>query len=593
MGGSSGLEKALEKGSLHEIIKAVHQSESGAECVEGVRVHVLNNHTVDNLEWFLRAQGYAQNLKVAYTQGPYDGMMQEILDPQSTLYQSRPDIAVLSMLFEGLVPDFARNQFSAAAVIERLQQMFEGLTSRSNAVVIANTFLLPLSTAEGVASCRHPHSIENKIRVINEWWRELAVKTPNLFLIDLNRIEQRLGAPQSRDYRLWFTARGLLTSRFLQIYAQEILQITLALRGKSKKCLVIDCDNTLWGGTIGEDGLDGIHLDAHRYPGNIFYRAQENILALVDRGVILCLCSKNDPEDVWEVLDTHPHCLIKREHLAGWRINWESKAANLESLAHEIGLGTDSFVFVDDEPAECQLVRMNHPEVRVLQVPRNLFLYPQLFFESGGFDALFVGPEDRQRGKMYQAEAARKKENERYGCLDDFLASLEMIATIRTVRPGEIQRVAQLTQKTNQFNLTTRRYSEGEMLSLAANADVRIFSLSVTDKFGGMGLTGVLIAKREGRSAHIDTFLLSCRVLGRKLEHTFLDVCMSQLEETWQCASWTSEYVPTRKNGLAAGFWPELGFMETKRDQDGSFYSLQVDRRKPFAAPFIQVVREL
>ena len=579
--------------SLHEIIKAVHESESRAEAsLQEIRVYVLNNHTVDNLRWFLQGLGYREGLKIIYTQGPYDAIMQEVLQPGSAFDQTRPEVVVLSLLFESLVPDFALNQFSVADVTERLRRMIEAITSKSTAIVVANTFLLPPYSADGIAGSRIPHSLGNKIRAVNERYRRLAEETPNVYLIDFNLIEQHLGIARSRDYRLWFTAKALLTNKFLQAYADEIFKVLRALKGKSKKCLVLDCDGTLWGGLAGEDGLEGIRLDAHEYPGNIFYRFQQNVLALLERGAILCLCSKNNPEDVWEILDTHPHCLIKRSHLAAWRINWESKASNIESLAEELNLAIDGFVFVDDQRMECELVQESLPGITALQVPSNLFAFPNLLFEHGGFDTLSVVEEDKRRGKMYQVEAVRKKNSERYRGLDEFLSTLGMVASIRPAQASEIQRIAQLTQKTNQFNLTTRRYSEGEILKFAEDPDCGVFSLSVKDRFGDLGLTGVLIARREGQAARVDTFLMSCRILGRKLEHAFLNTCMSHLEEKWQLDSWTSEYLPTRKNQQVAGFWPQLGFSEMKHDNGAKFYSLRVRQRNAVTVPFIHVIKE-
>ena len=215
------------------------------------------------------------------------------------------------------------------------------------------------------------------------------------FLVDFERIIRLLGEEKTIDYRFWYTSKALFKKDFLNAYAQEIVKIAKALKGRTKKCLVLDCDNTLWGGIIGEDGISGIKLDKHIYPDKLYYEFQQNVINLHERGIIIALCSKNNEEDVWEILDNHPSCLLKRRHVAAWRINWDDKSSNIKSIANELNLGIDSFVFVDDSPLECELVKKMLPDVTVLQVPQKLYTYPKILLHDGWFDTLHISEEDK------------------------------------------------------------------------------------------------------------------------------------------------------------------------------------------------------
>ncbi len=386
-----------------------------------------------------------------------------------------------------------------------------------------NTFVPPYYSDFGISSAKDLSSHHNEVLQLNQLIREYVLSNSARFvLVDWERFVRLLGAGESMDYRFWYMSKAPFKKAFLDLYALELVKMARALKGKSKKCLILDCDNTLWGGVIGEDGLQGIKLDRHSYPGNIFYEFQKSILRLHDRGVLIALCSKNNEQDVWDVLEGHPDCLLKREHLSAWRVNWSDKASNISDLAAELNLGLDSFVFVDDNPVECGLIQDMLPEVTVLQVPDKLYTYPQLLKCDGLFDTLSFSTEDRQRSQMYRDESNRKHEQAKFETLDQYLASLSLSIKVHPAKEDEVPRVAQLTQKTNQFNLTTRRYSEAKISGLSKDPEWTVMSLFVRDKFGESGLTGVLIAHKDGDVGIIDSLLMSCRILGRNIEKAFV-----------------------------------------------------------------------
>ena len=302
---------------------------------------------------------------------------------------------------------------------------------------------------------------------------------------------------------------------------------------------------------VGEDGLDGIALDTTQYPGSAFCDFQATVLHLAERDVLLPLCRKKSR--CFEVLDKHPAMRLKRKHLAGWRVNWQDKASNIAAMAEELNLGLDVFVFVDDSPLERDLVREMLPQVTVLQVPKKLHELPMLLLQLGLFDTLHVTDEDHKRAQLYQSESQRKTVRSAFGNLQEYLHSLQTVASIHRATPAELSSVTQLTQNTNQLNLTTRCYSEGDLQAFVNSAEAAVHTLSVGDRFGSLGLVGAMVVKMEGNIARADTFLMSCRALGRRLEAAMVRNCMTDMNRLAASTSaaprdWHAEFIPTAKN---------------------------------------------
>lgn len=562
----------LKTASLSEILGFVNAAESVAQA-EGIEVRVsfLRNFTVEGIEPFLKYHFLKSGLRLSGTFGNYNMLRQEVLDPGSHIYTHTPEIIVSALHLDSYLPDAGQAGWQATGVMEELASLFNELAGKTSALVAVNTFVPPFYADLGIASVAdHPNHYDQVLE-LNQMVREFVRSRPSRFvLMDWERFARLLGEEESMDYRFWFMSKAPFKKGFLNLYALELAKVARALKGRAKKCLVLDCDNTLWGGIVGENGPKGISLDRHAYPGNAFREFQKGVLRLRERGVLIALCSKNNEEDVWEVLDGHPDCLIRREHLSAWRVNWQDKASNLRSLAQELNLGLDSFVFVDDSPVECGLIRDLVPEVAVLQVPQKLYNFHFLLEQAGLFDTLTLSAEDRQRSQMYRTEAQRKEEQARFETLEQYLESLCISITVHEARADEIPRVAQLTQKTNQFNLTTRRYSEPQVAEFAASPDWGVVTLSAMDRFGEQGLTGVLIAHKHPNGPRIDTLLLSCRILGRNIEVAFVLKALELLEKSWGNGSWLAEYLLTPKNRQVADFWPALGFKKVA-GQDGQY----------------------
>ena len=486
--------------TLSDMLELINSAElSGDASGIPVAFNFLRNFTIEGIEPFIQYHCLLGGLKAKITFGNYDVVHQEVLDRSSHLYRSPPDIIASALYLDTYIPDGWRAGWSADEVIISLAGLFADIAQNTDALIVVNTFVPPFYSDFGITTVKDLSSHHNEVLRLNQLIREYVLSSPARFVLaDWERFVRLVGANESMDYRFWYMSKAPFKKGFLDLYALELVKVARALKGKSKKCLILDCDNTLWGGVIGEEGLHGIKLDRHSYPGNIFYEFQKSIQRLHERGVLIAICSKNNDQDVWDVLEGHPDCLLKREHLSAWRVNWSDKASNIRSLAAELNLGLDSFVFVDDNPVECGLIREMLPEVTVLQVPEKLYTYPPLLNQDGLFDTLTLSSEDRQRSQMYRNEANRKCEQAKFETLDQYLASLSLSIAVHRVKDDEVARVAQLTQKTNQFNLTTRRYSEAKIAALNSNPDWAIIRLLVRDKFGDSGLTGVLTASREG-----------------------------------------------------------------------------------------------
>lgn len=521
---------------------------------------ILRNFSIDHLKRPLEKAGEARGVAISVTLGGYDTISQDLL----ALPEQR-DLVVCSLILETFAGGLWTPGWTFEHARSELTALYELLKQRSGARVVVNTFVPPTNpwlhgTTSSTLSGR-----TQAVRELNAWIRTFVRENDNVFaLVDWEALASRLGTEASLDQRFGLMMKAPFKTPFLEAYAAEILRILQAARLRHK-VIALDGDNTLWGGIVGELGPTGVSVDPFEYPGVAFSRLQYEVLQLREQGVLLVACSKNNEADFWEVLQKHPHCLLKKEHFTAARINWTDKAENLVSLAQELNLGIDSFVFLDDNPAECERVRQALPEVTVLQIPEHLHRLPGWLVGQGLFDRVSLSSEDLGRAAMYEIDQQRQSAQANFQSVEEFLHSLEIQADIHEMRPGEISRVAQLTQKTNQFNLTTKRYTEAEIAAEAPNR--KIVTLSVKDRFGDLGLVGVAILEVGEAAVEVDTFLLSCRVIGRKLENALLATAVRLLPDHAP-RRLAASFRPTAKNAQVAALWPQMGLKPTA-EQDG------------------------
>lgn len=585
---------AADSDRLSAVFETVHARESEAAAfADEIKVAVLRNITVEGLDTLVQYHLLAHRIRARVEFGGYGSMAQDVLDAHGPVNRLQPDIVLLFLSIDELDRTYGTPGWTCDAVRAELEALFGLLARHTRATIVVHNFLPPLHPELGLCADPRGADLASQVDELNRFvLAQVRQHAPQFVLADWVRCLLRLGAGQALDARGRYLWRAPFKRAFLDDQARLTARVAGALKGRSRKVLVLDCDNTLWGGVIGEDGLDGIALDPTEHPGRAFYDFQTTVLHLADRGVLVALCSKNDEADVFEVLDRHPACRLRRSHLAAWRINWADKATNIRELAEELNLGLDAFVFVDDNPMECGLVRELLPQVMVLQVPKRLHELPEMLLDQGCFDTLAVTDEDRERGRLYQGEALRRRQRAEYADIDEYLASLGIKARLRRDDRRDVPRMAQLTQKTNQFNVTTRRYSEPEVAAMAGNRDWATYSLTAEDRFGSLGLVGVLFVALQGGVGRIDTFLMSCRALGRRLEDAMIEYCLADLARERGINCWHAEYLPSRKNAQVAGLWDRLGFAVQSEAGGARRYSRPAAPPLPVSVGHITIERE-
>jgi FkbH-like protein len=535
------------------------------------KVSILRSFTVEPLVPLLRAGAAVNGIDAAVHVGNFNAHVQDLLDPNSSHNRFAADVTILAVQSRDVAPDLwfdftALTREQIAAAIARVAQEFREWVkicrSHSQSHLIVHTLEIPSRGSAGILDSQDREGQAAAFRAINASLAELAAQHRGVYLLDYDGLIAESGRTNWRDERKWLDARLPIAADCLPHLATEWLRFLHPLTGRICKAVAIDLDNTLWGGVIAEDGMAGIQLGAE-YPGAAFRNLQRALLDLSRRGILLALCSKNNPADAMEALEKHPGMLLRPADFAAMRINWHDKATNLREIAAELNIGVDAIAFLDDNPAERSWVRQEAPEVTVLELPPDPMEYERVVRDAPVFERLTLAAEDRERGRYYSEQAQREDLKRKASSLEDFYRSLEMRAQIARVTPQTLARVAQLTQKTNQFNLTTRRYTEQQISEIAADPAARVYSLAAQDRFGDNGIVGVAIARLADDALEIDTFLLSCRVIGRTIETALLGA-LADHGRKLGAAKLAGEFIPTRKNAPAANFYANHGFRQTE-----------------------------
>ena len=414
---------------------------------------------------------------------------------------------------------------------------------------------------------------------------------PNLKLVNLGKIIAKVGIARSADLRYYYSSKALYTVEFYKAYAVYVRPFVLAGQGRAKKALIFDCDNTLWKGILGEDGFDNIEMSPATRDGAVFSEVQNIALHLSRQGILIGLCSKNNPDDVQAVIESHPDMRLRSDNITINKSNWLDKVSNLKNIANELNIGLDSLVFVDDSPFEVNLVKENLPEVTVMQVPENLYEYPLLLRDNTGlFYNLSYTEEDRKKIEMYRQQVNRETDKNEFKSIDDYLSSLKLEVVVHEDDRSIIPRMSQMSQKTNQFNLTTKRYTEGDIERFIAARDYMVLAFSVSDRYGDSGVTGLLIARisSDASTADIDTFLMSCRIIGRNIEFAFLDYFI-RLVKSQGIGYVTAKFIKTPKNEQVLEFYDKLGFRLVHFSEIERIYNLGVNHYSPRNIDYIRI----
>jgi FkbH-like protein len=552
---------------LRKIRAAGQQLLLQAPAQQGVaRVVCLGTFNLDWLPAFLAGALLKTGISVPLEQGEFGQVSNLLHDPNSLVYQQPvSSLVIVAAIGDLLQPIFNDPKQDSETLHSLAQECFEhfregiaqflGRVPQADCLVVLHparfapnpNVVNPLAAARG----------ELAVRQFEKLFLQFVASEPRVHLVDWHSTVTRWGSHALHDARLWYLARMRLNERGVFALADTVAKTMAAIQGKVRKVAVFDLDNTLWGGVVGEIGWQGIEL-SNEGIGLAYRDVQRMARNWLAGGTIIALCSKNNPADAHGVFEQHPEMLLRREHIAAERINWQDKAANLRELAEELNVGLESMVFFDDNPAEREWVRQALPMVLVPEMPKDISDWPEFLQDLSCFQRWQITSEDAERTHNYRAERERQEYRKTAASFEEYLASLEQKITIERLQASSLARAAQLCQRTNQFNLTTQRYTPAELQALADDG-AAIFLLSVADRFGNHGVTGLAILKSLGNQATIDTLLLSCRILGRGIEAAFLAWLAGQA-----CAAGAhnlcGRYIATAKNAQVADFYTRQGF---------------------------------
>ncbi len=536
------------------------------------KVAVLSNIMVDLIVSKLRRK------YDFYLPEGFDTWVQEAVDLTSGLYNERVDAVIV--LLDGTE---ARSWKSSSEGVNRLILWKQALTALTNQITNIPIFVSTIDIREN--RIKSLSERKQKYELENEWYQHvqiLAETKMNVYLFDLADRIAEIGRKQFYSNKMWYISSMPYSRQGLFAVCAELDRLLNAAFSARKKIIAVDLDNTLWGGFAGEDGIDGIELSAHK-EGQRFYDFQRQLLEMKNRGILLAVNSKNNPEDAETAISKHPAMLLRNEDFVIRKINWESKAVNLKAMERELNLTEGGFIFIDDNPVERETVKNLCPDVFVPEFPMDSTELITLA-ETIWFDycmPLRVIDDDMKKTLMYREEEKRRHDKCGKLSLDDFISELKITVDIHSMRFEELDRVTQLCSKTNQFNVTSKRYTRSEIEEMAEDSNNAIYVVYCSDKYGDSGLVSVIILMEGERDVHIDTFLMSCRVMGRKLEYVILN----------ELAAWYAgkrriigEFVPTEKNAPVKELYDRLGFELVSDESGHKIYELDVSeyRKKSF-----------
>ena len=574
--------------SLAEIMRAVSAGEADASPA-AAHIGISAGATVELLGLYLRRHALLAGVKLQVSQGNFDDPLGDL----ARFAEAGVDHLLLAPFLDTFEPAFeARAAMLSDADVDareaelrgRWRLVLQGATS-FRTVILCGLHRIAAPVAGG-------DRLDDILARLNQVLREEAAAYANVRFIDMAGLVAGLGRREAFDLRFYLRNAAPYSPALLDAWARQALAVSRAYGARFHKALVLDCDNTLWGGILGEDLAGGVKLSAQSYPGAVFHRAQTEFLALQRQGVLLCLCSKNDPGEVDAMLDHHPDMVLRQADIIAKEVNWSDKVANLRRIAQVLNIGLDSLVFLDDSAFECEAVRSQLPEVAVFQVPASP---PDYLAVIASIKDLFLAggavSDGRAKTEQYRQRAQALAEQQAFATHEDYLTSLGLTVTLTRDAVPRIARIAELSQKSNQFNLTTVRYSAPQIEGLMADPAVAVWSLDVADRFGAAGLTGVVVVRFAGDTVTVESLFMSCRVLGRGVEFAIWPVIFADADARG-CRRLQASYLPTAKNAQAADYYDRLGLPLTAEAQGVRSYEIALTDFTPPPSPWIEVLHD-
>lgn len=556
-----------------------------------VRLAILSSCTIDHLLPAIRVGGLRRRIRFNLYKGAFGQYRQELLDPESPLRVFGPDIVLLSLTARETIAGVAvgatveEAESAVTRVTDELSMLWRTARNDCGALVIQQSFLDVYESLFGSYDRLVPGAPTRLVALLNERVARAASEN-RVLLLDVSRASAREGIDAWFDVARWLQGKIEIAPQAAPTYGELVSRMIAAQRGQSRKCLVLDLDNTIWGGVIGDDGLEGIVLGEGSALGEAYLALQRYAKRLKERGIILAVCSKNELAVAEAAFGSHPEMVLRRSDIAAFMANWEDKAQNVRAIARQLNIGLDSLVFVDDNPVERARVRESLPMVAVPELPADPAHYVRCIADEGYFEAVSFTTEDRDRADQYAANAEREALRSASHGMEAFLRGLDMTVEFGPVATVDLTRVTQLINKTNQFNMTTRRYSPEEVARFAHSPDNLLLQFRLVDRFGDNGLVSVMVLRPlldDPEALEIDTWVMSCRVFGRQLEFEAMNIAVEFARQRG-VRKLRADYAPTDKNGVVSDLYGTLGFARQRKPvpgQDASRWLIHIDEYIP------------
>jgi FkbH-like protein len=572
---------ALDENQLRKLVNQLKRCQSEQKDLSGLIplvVGLLSNATTQSLAPVLIGTGLRYGLLLTVVEAEFNQIAQEAFSDHSAFASSAPKAVMIAIDHRGLPltpcpgkPEKARQV--VADCLSYIKSVVDAVRKKTSAQIILQNLAPNGQDPFGSFEARLPGTLPWLINRLNIELDTLA--SSHCFILDVAGLASTVGIGNWHDPTLWNMAKMPFSQRFLPIYAEYVSRILAATQGKSRRCLIMDLDNTLWGGVIGDDGLEGILIGNGDPTAEAHLELQRAILALRARGVVLAVSSKNEDATARSVFQHHPDMLLKESDIAVFQANWQDKAANIQAIAHTLSLGLESMVFLDDNPAERHQVRQALPEVAVPELPEDPAYYAQTLYAAGYFESLGFSEEDQKRADFYQGNAQRAQILSQTNDINAYLESLAMMISLAPFDVTGRARIVQLISKSNQFNLTTARYSDLQIQAFEIDPNIFTRQVRLKDTFGDNGMISVVICKKQHAQWEIDTWLMSCRVLGRRVEEAVLQEIITHAL-TEGAEKLVGVYRPTAKNSIVKQHYQKLGFTKVTETADAEQWELNL-----------------
>jgi len=566
---------STQSGSVSRAIAKRLARRDDPQPLSRFKLGMLSSTTADILVDCLPAAAARHGVALEVVTSPYDQVMQQALDPTSALNTASLDAVLVNVDHRWLQldrPHVGAGEVAVEAALDRLEVAVAGLSKNGGVPAILETIPVPPLPLFGSFERRVDGSTRDMIESFNCRLADFAAQT-GAYILDTAALADRIGTDRWFDAVAWYAFKLPFSANAGPAYAEMLGRLVGAIRGKSRKCLVLDLDDTVWGGVIGDVGIAGIKIGQGSALGEAFLAVQHTALDLRERGIVLAVSSKNDDATARGPFRTHPDMALREQHISVFQANWTDKATNLEAIAKTLNIGLDALVFLDDNPAERAQLRAALPMVAIPELPTDPSLYARVLASAGYFEAIAFSDEDKQRAQSYASNAQRADVMAKSRDLGEYLCSLEMVVTVTPFGATDRPRISQLINKTNQFNLTTRRYSEAELAAFEDDPEIFTLQMRLADRFGEHGIIAVIIACADsigGRTKdwRLDTWLMSCRVLGRRVEEATLRELVTEARAAG-VDRLIGQYIPTAKNGIVADHYEKLRFGFAQETQSG------------------------